>query len=696
MKFSLNASPAKAWLTRLRGYFRYHGLSSPGVRLMRNLSMDAKDGVVALLVALPIAWAGLHWLAQTDARSQALAQAVRLAELQAQATTAAQAWQAMASAPAAPSNTSAAPAAALTATQALLDGLRDWGDLRAEPLVGPLQAVLRDVAGGRGQVEPAAVTVVLEHLVRLKSALAAAAASGEVTGASAQGALAGLWLLMPSPAASAAAAVGPAVVAVPATDVASAAVAMPSAALAASAVEAAGAASAPMAAAEAEAATVAAPSALPAPADRAQAPSTAATAMAATAAVDGSSLRLALAAQALRAQLWASPDMSVDERQRWHQLLDRLDVAAAQGGDRATSGSTLPAVAGELLRTFEQHRQQAMVREQADHQRHVRQVGGMLLLLVALAAYFLYSNHLVMRGGLRVLREQIERLGRGDLRSQGTGFGKDEIGLSLRTLDRGMHSLASLMDAVHQGVAAVSHASRDVANGNAGLANRTGSMRSAMGDVSTRAQDSCQRMDQCATAVELVTEQVRQARVEARRSRQAMAQLQERMQSLQARSQEIAQMVGIMETIAFQSKLLSLNASVEAAGAGENGKGFAVVAQEMRALAERSGQSAQRIRDIVATSVADIGDGGVLAERADACVRHTDEAMREIDDVMISVVQATREGMSQTSEVLTIARDVETAVDKNTRLIDQLAQASQALRDQGDALRRSVRHFALD
>jgi methyl-accepting chemotaxis protein len=202
-------------------------------------------------------------------------------------------------------------------------------------------------------------------------------------------------------------------------------------------------------------------------------------------------------------------------------------------------------------------------------------------------------------------------------------------------------------------------------------------------------------MDACASVVERASEHARDARANARMGSKSMATLQQRMRSLEARSREINQMVTMMETVTFQTKLLSLNASVEAARAGEAGKGFAVVAQEVRALAERSEKAAGKIRDIVAASVSDIEEGSVLATRANTAVQQTDEQIQAVNALMADVVRLTREGMQESQAVLGIARTVEAAVSGNVQLIDQLSGAAGSLRDQGDALRRSVRHFVL-
>ena len=148
-----------------------------------------------------------------------------------------------------------------------------------------------------------------------------------------------------------------------------------------------------------------------------------------------------------------------------------------------------------------------------------------------------------------------------------------------------------------------------------------------------------------------------------------------------------------MESVAYQTKLLSLNASIEAARAGSAGKGFAVVAQEVRLLAKRSEDAAHRIESIVRASVQDIEEGGLMTDRAVEAVRQTDEKVDAVNRIMDEIVRLTRDSLLESQDVVRISRDVEEAAQGNARLVDQLSDASAGLRDQGDTLKRSVQHF---
>ncbi len=318
-----------------------------------------------------------------------------------------------------------------------------------------------------------------------------------------------------------------------------------------------------------------------------------------------------------------------------------------------------------------------------------------LVLLMLIGSYLTVCFYRVLSGGLSTLCRQLDELGNGNLSIRPRGWGRDEIGRALNTLAESAARMSSLFDAVTQGVAAVSHASREVAVGNAGLSTRTGEIRQSIDEVAHRAHTFSGAMDACAREVEEAAEHVRAMRADAQRSRKAMAGLRERMRGLQAKSREIAHVVSLVETVAFQTKLLSLNASVEAARAGSAGKGFGVVAQEVLALAQRSEDAARKIHGIVSGSITEIQEGNVMAERAGKAVAHTDDEIQAVDRIMTVLVGMTRQSMAQAQEVLQIVRDVEQSVGGNVQLVSQLADASNALRGQGDSLKRSVHHFVL-
>ena len=320
----------------------------------------------------------------------------------------------------------------------------------------------------------------------------------------------------------------------------------------------------------------------------------------------------------------------------------------------------------------------------------------LLVLGLGSVAYLLVCMNKVVGGGLRELGQRVDALAQGDLSDKPEARGRDEVGQAMVALRASVRRMSTLFEAVTQGVAAVSHASREVATGNAGLTGRTGDIRRSIGEVGERARSFMEAMNLCGAEVERISEHMRDVRADAQRSRKSMAALQERMQGLQQKSRDIARVVSLVEAIAYQTRLLSLNASVEASRAGAAGKGFAVVAQEVRDLALRSEAATRKIHGIVNASVAEIEQGGMLTERVGEAVRHTDERIAEVSGIVIEIVRLTRTGRSQSQEVVEIARDVEDSAGGNARMVDQLAHASAGLREQGDNLKRSMQHFVFE
>jgi methyl-accepting chemotaxis protein len=279
-------------------------------------------------------------------------------------------------------------------------------------------------------------------------------------------------------------------------------------------------------------------------------------------------------------------------------------------------------------------------------ERQLIERGVELTVLLLAGSYLMVCMYRVLAGGMAALCSQLDELGRGNLSIRPRGWGHDEIGHALTTLGESAERMAGLFEAVTQGVSAVLHASREVATGNAGLSARTGHVKQSIDDVNRRSLAFAAAMDSCARQVDQAAEHVHAMRAEARRSRRAMAGLRERMQLLQRRSREISHVVGLVQSVAFQTKLLSLNASVEAARAGSVSRGFSVVAQEVRALAQRSEDAASKIAAIVSGSVAEIEEGNAMTERAGQAVSRTDEGIHAVDRIMDDIVRLTRDSMA--------------------------------------------------
>ena len=334
-------------------------------------------------------------------------------------------------------------------------------------------------------------------------------------------------------------------------------------------------------------------------------------------------------------------------------------------------------------------------RVQADHQHaaaFLAKRGSLVVLLTLLGLYLMVCLHRVMAGGLSTLCLHLEQIGRGNLSTQPRGWGQDEIGQALNIVGRSTASVARIFATLDRGVTAMAQQTAALSSRHADLRDSSRQSRQQIEEGSRLVRSFDTALGQCVEQVADAAELVRGLQVDARRSRQAVAGLGERMVQMQVRSREITRVIGLVETVAFQTKLLSLNASVEAARAGSAGRGFAVVAQEVRALAQRSEDAARTIRTIVGQSIADIDEGRQMSDRACQAVQRTAEGCQALDVRTGALLQLTRASHEQSTQVREIARAVVPAAATQEQLVQQLAEVCDVLQQEGDALRLSLDH----
>jgi methyl-accepting chemotaxis protein len=323
-------------------------------------------------------------------------------------------------------------------------------------------------------------------------------------------------------------------------------------------------------------------------------------------------------------------------------------------------------------------------------------VETILLSLSLLAcAYMMVCGYRVISGGLVTLRSHAARMAEGDFSQIPQPRGHDEVGQALGSLRVSLLRMNELFATVTRGVSSLAHAVHEVADGNAGLAKRTQTADQGIHRMTSRVLSFSEKMDDCGREVDEAVDHARAMRIDAARSKKSMAGLRERMDALQRKSSQIGDVIGLIDGLAHQTRMLALNASVEAARAGEAGRGFAVVASEVRALAQRSAEAATQVAGIIEASTAEIVDGHALSGRASEMVTLTEERITAINERMNRIVEVLRASTSEAEEVLGLAREVGTATDGNVQLMNQLTDASVALRGQGDTLETAMAQFKL-
>jgi methyl-accepting chemotaxis protein len=292
---------------------------------------------------------------------------------------------------------------------------------------------------------------------------------------------------------------------------------------------------------------------------------------------------------------------------------------------------------------------------------------------------------------IRVARAISQR----DLTHTITVKGDDEISQLLGAMKTMSHDLTDTLRTVRDATDQLAQASEQIATGNLDLSSRTestaanleqtaASMEELTGSVTQNAQ-AARRAAECATTASTVAAQ----------GGKAVAQVVSTMDGISASSQRIADIIGVIDGIAFQTNILALNAAVEAARAGEQGRGFAVVASEVRSLAGRSAEAAKEIKSLITASVEQVEMGAAQVQTAGATMDQVVASVQEVHHLINDITTATTEQSGGIAQVNTAVSELDRMTQQNASLVEESAAAAENLREQAIALSESVNRFRL-
>jgi methyl-accepting chemotaxis protein len=306
---------------------------------------------------------------------------------------------------------------------------------------------------------------------------------------------------------------------------------------------------------------------------------------------------------------------------------------------------------------------------------------------------------LITRSVVRPIRQAVtaaETVAAGDLRLQLATEREDETGQLLNALQRMNDSLVGIVGTVRGNADSVATASGQIAQGNADLSQRTEQQASNL-------QETAASMEELSAAVRHNTETARQAaqlagsaaRV-AESGGQVMGQMVHTMDEITTSSKKIADIIGVIDGIAFQTNILALNAAVEAARAGEQGRGFAVVAGEVRALAQRSAQAAREIKALIGASVERVEAGNALVGDAGRTMDEVVGQVRRVADLISEISAASTEQSKGIGQIGDAVNQLDQVTQQNAALVEESAAAAESLRLQAGQLAETVATFKLD
>jgi methyl-accepting chemotaxis protein-1 (serine sensor receptor) len=269
----------------------------------------------------------------------------------------------------------------------------------------------------------------------------------------------------------------------------------------------------------------------------------------------------------------------------------------------------------------------------------------------------------------------------------------DEIGQLLATLQKMNTSLAGIVTQVRTGSDAIGTASQQIAAGNQDLSSRTEQQASSL-------EETAASMEELTSTVKHNADNARQANLLAKtasgvaeRGGAVVDQVVGTMQDIHAASGKIADIIGVIDGIAFQTNILALNAAVEAARAGEQGRGFAVVAGEVRNLAHRSASAAKEIKALIENSVTSVSTGSRLAEQAGATMREVVGSVQRVTDIMAEITAASAEQTSGIEQINVAVVQMDQVTQQNAALVEEAAAAAEAMQDEAARLAQVVSVF---
>jgi len=318
---------------------------------------------------------------------------------------------------------------------------------------------------------------------------------------------------------------------------------------------------------------------------------------------------------------------------------------------------------------------------------------GAVLLGIALAWLLVRMIRRPIGGEPAEMAALTAQIAHGDLTARFADTGR-ETGIYAAMRDMAAQ-LRSMVNQVSSATDQVSSAAGQIAQGSADLAQRTEEQASALEETASSMEELTSTVKQSAESAGQANQLAVAARSQAEQGGQVVDQAVAAMNAIHQSSKQIADIIGVIDEIAFQTNLLALNAAVEAARAGEQGRGFAVVAGEVRKLAQRSADAAKEIKSLITDSVTKVEDGGKLVERSGQTLKEIVAAIKKVSDIVAEMAAASREQATGIEQVNKAILQMDQVTQQNAALVEETAAASQAMSDQAMELLEIIAFFKL-
>jgi methyl-accepting chemotaxis protein-1 (serine sensor receptor) len=383
--------------------------------------------------------------------------------------------------------------------------------------------------------------------------------------------------------------------------------------------------------------------------------------------------------------------------------LDAVDTALAANDDKAAAKAVVkqldPAfdVLDDAMNDAATHlyerSQEALVNAQGEYRlsRLVTIMATILGLgLSALFAYFLIRTIAV---GLASAVQAASNIADGRIGNPIDASRRDELGLLLQSLKRMDSKLYEIVGEVRLASDSVGGAASQLSKGNDDLSQRTQEQASALEETASSMEEMTATVKQNADNARQANQLAAGARSQAERGGEVVSRAVGAMEEINGSSRKIADIISVIDEIAFQTNLLALNAAVEAARAGEQGRGFAVVASEVRSLAQRSASAAKEIKDLIGDSVEKVRTGSALVDESGKVLGEIMDSVKRVSGIVAEIAAASEEQASGIEQVNNAITQMDDSTQQNAALVEEAASAAKAMEQQAQQLVAQMSFF---
>jgi methyl-accepting chemotaxis protein len=370
-----------------------------------------------------------------------------------------------------------------------------------------------------------------------------------------------------------------------------------------------------------------------------------------------------------------------------------MGVAAMQAAERTFSDL------GKRLQAVVDRRDTLQAEHQAESERAawaaMLLLGLLALLAICGAMTFAWVQQRRIVGDVQQAVGLASDVAAGRLDRQTDSQRSDEIGELLRSLDTMTARLRESLQTVRLASDSIRTASQEIATGNSDLSHRTEQAASSLQQTASSMEQLSGTVTQTADSARTANQLAASASSVANRGGTVVAQVVSTMDEINTSSRKIADIIGTIDGIAFQTNILALNAAVEAARAGEQGRGFAVVASEVRSLAQRSAEAAKQIKGLIQASVEKVDSGSRLVGEAGTTMNEIVASVQRVTDIIGEISAAAAEQSGGLGQINGAVNELDRATQQNAALVEESAAAAESLREQAGRLAEVVGRFQL-